>query len=172
MPSKAASEDEQLAWRLQMEEEYYEQLLLNKEGPTDGDVLELEPSNNQLSNDFFQVEAEDSEENDSFDLPAPSLHFGESAPFETYESLLHLDQIAPPVSKGVKEEALNLLGSVELTAEDVKQFVNCNICFEDFEEKESCRKLPCAHVYHVGCIDQWLKDNKICPVCRTEINQN
>lgn len=44
----------------------------------------------------------------------------------------------------------------------------CCICLRDgFEDDELCKVLPeCDHVFHSDCIDQWLKKNQSCPVCR------
>lgn len=46
---------------------------------------------------------------------------------------------------------------------------NCQICMENFEEGEELRTLPCFHLFHSHCVDQWLKVNSICPTCRHKI---
>jgi hypothetical protein len=45
----------------------------------------------------------------------------------------------------------------------------CTICLCDFEEEEDVRRLPCMHLFHVECVDQWLTTNKCCPICRVDI---
>lgn len=43
----------------------------------------------------------------------------------------------------------------------------CAICLSDYEPKEAVRTIPeCNHYFHADCIDQWLKLNATCPVCR------
>nr|CCA21039.1 RING Finger Ubiquitin ligase putative [Albugo laibachii Nc14] len=42
----------------------------------------------------------------------------------------------------------------------------CAICCYKFEAGEEVRILSCFHYYHRGCIDQWLYQNRICPVCK------
>ncbi len=31
------------------------------------------------------------------------------------------------------------------------------------------RRLPCMHLFHVPCVDQWLALNRRCPICRVDI---
>ncbi len=45
----------------------------------------------------------------------------------------------------------------------------CTICLCEFEEGEDVRRLPCFHLFHVQCVDQWLCTNKRCPICRVDI---
>ncbi|KAL2524952.1 RING/U-box superfamily protein [Abeliophyllum distichum] len=43
----------------------------------------------------------------------------------------------------------------------------CPICLSDYEPKETLRSIPdCNHYFHANCIDEWLKLNGTCPVCR------
>ncbi|EPS68076.1 hypothetical protein M569_06695, partial [Genlisea aurea] len=43
----------------------------------------------------------------------------------------------------------------------------CSICLCEYRESEVLRVLPdCKHLFHVMCVDAWLKLNASCPVCR------
>jgi len=42
----------------------------------------------------------------------------------------------------------------------------CTICLGDFANGEEVRKMPCKHLFHTECIDEWLKKHKRCPLCR------
>ncbi|EPS71501.1 hypothetical protein M569_03256, partial [Genlisea aurea] len=43
----------------------------------------------------------------------------------------------------------------------------CSICLCEYRETEVLRMLPdCKHLFHVMCVDAWLKLNASCPVCR------
>lgn len=48
----------------------------------------------------------------------------------------------------------------------------CTICLSEFEDSEDVRRLPCMHLFHVECVDQWLSSNKRCPICRVDIETN
>merc|ERR1712048_782337 len=48
----------------------------------------------------------------------------------------------------------------------------CTICFGEFEENWTLnlRKLPCGHLFHSACIDQWMQMGKrTCPFCRKDV---
>lgn len=84
----------------------------------------------------------------------------------TYEALLELceeigyhkigvkniDEVAPTVDKPPSDDWI------------------CAICLENLKEVESMRRIHvCNHVFCASCIEQWFKENKICPVCKTEV---
>ncbi|XP_026028149.1 E3 ubiquitin ligase BIG BROTHER-related-like isoform X1 [Astatotilapia calliptera] len=88
-----------------------------------------------------------------------------------YESLLEL------------EERQGAVRTNQLSATDIQRFptkvfqgcggsggnTQCQICVCDYSDGEKLRILPCFHDYHVHCIDQWLKDNPTCPICRVNL---
>ncbi|XAR53962.1 hypothetical protein NMG60_11028916 [Bertholletia excelsa] len=44
---------------------------------------------------------------------------------------------------------------------------SCPICLSDYSAKETVRCIPeCEHCFHANCIDEWLRLNGTCPVCR------
>ena len=45
----------------------------------------------------------------------------------------------------------------------------CTICLCEFGEGEAVRRLPCMHLFHIECVDQWLPTNRRCPICRVDI---
>ncbi|KAI3793562.1 hypothetical protein L1987_36181 [Smallanthus sonchifolius] len=43
----------------------------------------------------------------------------------------------------------------------------CSICLGKYKPEDAVRLLPeCGHLFHVSCIDTWLKVHPTCPVCR------
>ncbi|KAG0461721.1 hypothetical protein HPP92_022023 [Vanilla planifolia] len=47
----------------------------------------------------------------------------------------------------------------------------CAVCLYEFEDGEWLRTLPfCSHVFHVECIDVWLRSHASCPICRTDVS--
>lgn len=45
----------------------------------------------------------------------------------------------------------------------------CVVCVEDFGDGVEVSKLACGHMYHEGCIGEWLGRHNTCPVCRVEL---
>ena len=43
----------------------------------------------------------------------------------------------------------------------------CSICLGDYKDTEMLRMLPdCAHIFHLKCVDPWLRMHPSCPICR------
>ena len=43
----------------------------------------------------------------------------------------------------------------------------CSICLADYNDTDVLRLLPdCGHLFHLKCVDSWLRLHTTCPVCR------
>ncbi|XVF53412.1 hypothetical protein PTKIN_Ptkin05aG0097700 [Pterospermum kingtungense] len=43
----------------------------------------------------------------------------------------------------------------------------CSICLSEYMPKETLKTIPqCHHCFHSDCIDEWLRLNGTCPICR------
>ncbi|XP_075509770.1 E3 ubiquitin-protein ligase ATL42-like [Primulina tabacum] len=52
-----------------------------------------------------------------------------------------------------------------------REGLECSVCLSKFEDVEILRLLPkCNHVFHIGCIDRWLRKHSTCPLCRRKIS--
>lgn len=46
----------------------------------------------------------------------------------------------------------------------------CSICLGEYQPKETLRSIPeCNHYFHMNCIDEWLRSNASCPLCRKSL---
>ncbi|CAH2067977.1 unnamed protein product [Thlaspi arvense] len=64
-----------------------------------------------------------------------------------------------------------LLGSQKkrlISGEDA----SCCICLARYGDDDEVRELPCLHVFHVDCVDKWLKINATCPLCKNEVGES
>ena len=43
--------------------------------------------------------------------------------------------------------------------------IRCVICMTDFVVGDPIRFLPCMHIYHKDCIEDWLVRSFTCPSC-------
>ncbi|PON66345.1 43kDa postsynaptic protein [Parasponia andersonii] len=56
----------------------------------------------------------------------------------------------------------------EISGEDAV----CCICLARYADNDELRELPCTHVFHIECVDKWLKINASCPLCKTELGES
>ncbi|XP_049401208.1 probable E3 ubiquitin-protein ligase ZFP1 [Solanum stenotomum] len=44
----------------------------------------------------------------------------------------------------------------------------CSICLDDYYDKEKLTEINCGHLYHFGCIREWIKLKNSCPICKRD----
>jgi len=70
------------------------------------------------------------------------------------------------------EESIREIPQTKITQQHVDEELQCSVCFENFNLDEQVKKLPCNHMYHPQCIDQWLVHHNTCPICREPAAQD
>uniref|UniRef100_A0A7S3L9V5 RING-type E3 ubiquitin transferase n=1 Tax=Amphora coffeiformis TaxID=265554 RepID=A0A7S3L9V5_9STRA len=51
-------------------------------------------------------------------------------------------------------------------AADNDSEVKCLVCQHEYQHQEKLRRLPCGHIFHAECVDQWLQTHDDCLYCR------
>ncbi|KAI3764354.1 hypothetical protein L2E82_14361 [Cichorium intybus] len=80
------------------------------------------------------------------------------------------DGVAPPSVVGLDQATIESYTKVVLG--ESKRLPGhddavCTICLSEYHVKDTVRCIPeCLHCFHAECIDEWLKMNGTCPVCR------
>ncbi|CAG2184061.1 unnamed protein product [Oppiella nova] len=99
----------------------------------------------------------------------------ESPEAENYEALLSLaERLGEAKPRGLARSDIEQLPSYRYKPENAHESdqTTCVVCMCDFEAKQNLRVLPCAHEFHVRCVDKWLKTNRTCPICRGDASLN
>ncbi|XP_069968787.1 RING finger protein 11 isoform X1 [Bactrocera oleae] len=85
--------------------------------------------------------------------------------------------IRRPASNLTEEEQVKIAKRIGLiqhlpigTYDGSKKIRECVICMIDFCVDEAVRYLPCMHIYHVHCIDDWLMRSLTCPSCMEPVD--
>ncbi|XP_053557051.1 E3 ubiquitin-protein ligase RNF165 isoform X2 [Bombina bombina] len=112
---------------------------------------------------------------------SPTRHT--SAVRESYEELLQLEDRLGNVTRGAVQNIIERCTfphkykkRIPHDGKDSKEDEEesdtdekCTICLSMLEDGEDVRRLPCMHLFHQVCVDQWLATSKKCPICRVDI---
>jgi len=85
----------------------------------------------------------------------------------SYEELTRLGERLGNVSVGIKNMD-NICRDFIVEEEEE----DCFVCREEFKKGDKMKKLLCGHYFCEDCISTWFKDNKKCPVCMVEYNED
>uniref|UniRef100_A0A0A9X3S9 RING finger protein 11 n=1 Tax=Lygus hesperus TaxID=30085 RepID=A0A0A9X3S9_LYGHE len=85
--------------------------------------------------------------------------------------------ISRPVNQLTEEEQIKIAKRMGLIQhlptgiyDGCKLNRECVICMVEFVVGDSVRYLPCMHIYHVHCIDDWLMRSFTCPSCMEPVD--
>ncbi|XP_057486006.1 E3 ubiquitin ligase BIG BROTHER-related-like [Actinidia eriantha] len=92
----------------------------------------------------------------------------------SYEELLALGEVVGTESRGLSADTIASLPSAQYKSQNTQDGSNdsCVICRLDYEDGDTLTLLSCKHSYHPECINNWLRINKVCPVCSTEVSSS
>jgi hypothetical protein len=58
----------------------------------------------------------------------------------------------------------------DITTLNKPKVLNCAICLEDIES--GVQFLPCIHPFHEDCINGWIREQPVCPICKVPVYIN
>lgn len=107
----------------------------------------------------YTGESSSSSEKSEVQVPPPAL--GVATPFLDIETGAKAHPLARRLSTPSSTGATSTAWSQ----------ATCPICLDDFEANETkVRELPCRHIFHPDCIDQFLLQNSsLCPMCKQSV---
>ncbi|KAJ3669953.1 hypothetical protein LUZ60_010277 [Juncus effusus] len=88
----------------------------------------------------------------------------DDATLQTYPEVLYSDARKLILKENMEDAKKELRGVLMSSATSAC----CSVCLADYNDTDSLRVLPdCGHMFHVACVDTWLRLRPTCPVCRT-----
>ncbi|XP_042498173.1 E3 ubiquitin-protein ligase At1g63170-like [Macadamia integrifolia] len=61
--------------------------------------------------------------------------------------------------------------AAEYNSDSENENLECCICLARYKDKEEVRQLPCSHIFHQSCVDQWLRIISSCPLCKQDLRR-
>ncbi|KTF76003.1 hypothetical protein cypCar_00038065, partial [Cyprinus carpio] len=102
---------------------------------------------------------------------SPSRH--SSAVRESYEELLQLEDRLGSVSRGAIQTTIERFTFPHKYKKrkplDLKFCETPLVLINHLSVSSVFRRLPCMHLFHQVCVDQWLATSRKCPICRVDI---
>jgi len=85
----------------------------------------------------------------------------------TIQTLLSNVQIKPTSFQEIND--LAQIKTFVLQSEDIPQTNSCVICIEQLKVGDIVSIFTCNHQFHKICIDKWLVEQPLCPICKLNI---
>jgi hypothetical protein len=88
-----------------------------------------------------------------------------------YEMFSNLENVNVPCKDEVIAKMLPIKYSEVEEKHKKDRNIQCSICLSEYEKDDLVTLLKCDHIYHIDCINNWIKNNSKCPVCKYDLNQ-
>jgi len=74
---------------------------------------------------------------------------------------------------GLFKETLRQIQRISWPPADARESSQqvCKVCLVRFAIGDRCRRLPCRHIFHEGCVDTWLRRCTDCPTCKANVDR-
>jgi hypothetical protein len=88
----------------------------------------------------------------------------------TSSSLRDVEMVEEEAPQGLDELVINAIPSFIYNTTTKSEQEDCSVCLAEFKDNDLVRTLPlCSHIFHLNCIDVWLRSHPNCPLCRSPI---
>ena len=110
----------------------------------------------------------------NYDIPFPNDLITFNRHRERQRLVPIIDENGDNKVRATDKEILNNLPETKIEDESKleSEKKNCVICLEDFKNKDKAIILPCIHLFHKNCINNWLKTKNICPICKFKLTRS
>ena len=69
---------------------------------------------------------------------------------------------------GVKVKGVKAVKERAISKADMEKEIECSICLEQHAKKDASFIYSCKHEFGKSCLEEWLKQHKSCPLCRSD----
>jgi E3 ubiquitin-protein ligase synoviolin len=59
----------------------------------------------------------------------------------------------------------------DATPEQLEDSPLCIVCRDQMTTSQQIKVLPCGHIFHLHCLQHWIRQRSSCPVCRAHIDE-
>lgn len=94
---------------------------------------------------------------------------------ESRRQALHTNQVSPDFARdadyfskyATTPSVPTNVAPIAIPARKAFDVQDCAICLEPLNANDKLTKCcQCGHCFHKACLDEWLKENQTCPLCR------
>eukprot|EP00929_Paragymnodinium_shiwhaense_P005914 TRINITY_DN10852_c0_g1_i2.p1 TRINITY_DN10852_c0_g1~~TRINITY_DN10852_c0_g1_i2.p1 ORF type:complete len:459 (+),score=101.71 TRINITY_DN10852_c0_g1_i2:102-1478(+) len=72
--------------------------------------------------------------------------------------------------RGLSTEAIGQIERFSWGEQPVRgEQAQCMVCLSEFAGNDEVMRLPCGHVFHASCVEEWLRRCTDCPICKANV---